>query len=106
MGATQTISSQDFDQNIVGGKGVAVVDFTATWCGPCQALAPALDQIAADYEGKALVVKVDVDKEPDLAARMNVMSVPTVMIFKDGQVVDSVQGNFPDRIKSKIDELL
>jgi len=106
MGDTRIINAEQFEKEVLGGDLPAVVDFTATWCGPCQALAPAIDELAREYDGRALVAKVDVDKEPDLAARYGVMSVPTVLFFKGGEKVDQVMGNFPDKIKKSLEALL
>ena len=65
---------------------VVLVDFFATWCGPCKMIAPMIEQVAEEFEGKAVVAKIDVDEEPDLAAQLGIESIPTVIVFKDGQV--------------------
>ncbi len=106
MGAAKTITADVFKTDVLGGAGPAVVDFGAAWCGPCQALAPAIDRMAAEYAGRVLIGKVDVDAEGDLAAEFDVVSVPTVLFFKGGKKVDQVMGNFPDKIRERIESLL
>lgn len=76
-------------------QGVTLVDFWANWCGPCKMLAPTIDQLADSYDGKAVIAKVDVDAEPNLARRFGVMSIPTVIIMKDGTEVDRKVGLLP-----------
>ena len=79
-----------FDQAIA--QGVTLVDFWADWCGPCKMLAPVINELGKQYEGKATIAKVDVDTEPALASRFCVMSIPTVIIFKDGEEIDRKVG--------------
>lgn len=76
-------------------QGVVLVDFWATWCGPCRMVAPAVEKIAAQYEGRALVGKVDVDAEPALAQRFGIMSIPTLVVLKDGREVARTVGVQP-----------
>ena len=88
-------------------QGVTLVDFWANWCGPCKMLAPTIDQLADTYEGKAIIAKVDVDSEPNLARRFGVMSIPTVIILKDGAEVDRKVGLLPaDAYTKALDALL
>lgn len=75
--------------------GVMLVDFWATWCGPCRMIAPAIEQLSAEYEGKAVVGKIDVDQCPDLAQQFGVMSIPTVVILKDGKEIARKVGAMP-----------
>lgn len=72
-----------------------VADFSATWCGPCKKLSPIIDEVAAEYEGKANIVKIDVDESDDLAIEFGIRSVPTVLFIKGGQVVDKFVGALP-----------
>lgn len=83
----------NFDQQI--NEGVKLVDFWATWCGPCKMIAPVLEDLAADYDGKADILKLDVDQNQATAAKFEVMSIPTLIVFKDGQPVDKVVGFQP-----------
>ena len=85
-----TLTDSNFDETIK--SGVVLVDFWATWCGPCKMLAPTIEELAEDYEGRAAVCKVDVDENPSLAMRFKVMSIPTVFIFKDGEPVKKIIG--------------
>ena len=87
-------NSESFDKALSEGK-LMMVDFWAAWCGPCRMLAPMVDDLAAQYEGKAVVGKVNVDEEQELAIRYGVMSIPTVIFFKDGKEIDRKVGVMP-----------
>ena len=102
----KTLTTADFDKLIAQSATPVVIDFGATWCGPCQALSPHIEKMAAEFAGKAVIAKVDVDDEPDLAGRFGVMSVPTVLFFKGGKKVDTVMGNQPEAIRTKIKALI
>lgn len=87
-------SKEGFEKAKAQG-GVMLVDFWATWCGPCKMIAPVIEQLAQQYEGKVIVGKVDVDQEPELAREYGVMSIPNVVVFKDGKEVDRKVGVMP-----------
>lgn len=87
------VKDSNFDEQIQ--SGVKLVDFWATWCGPCKMIAPVLEDLAVDYEGKADILKSDVDQNQATAAKFEVMSIPTLIVFKDGQPVDKVVGFQP-----------
>ena len=95
MSKTIHVTDGDFEQQVEQHDGLAVVDFWATWCGPCRMIAPVLDQLAAEYEGKVKVTKLDVDSNIKTATRFNVRSIPTILFFKDGKLVDQVVGAVP-----------
>ncbi|WMZ83106.1 thioredoxin [Staphylococcus pseudintermedius] len=87
------VKDSNFDEQIQ--SGVKLVDFWATWCGPCKMIAPVLEDLAVDYEGKADILKLDADQNQATAAKFEVMSIPTLIVFKDGQPVDKVVGFQP-----------
>ena len=87
----QHFTSETFEKAVAGDQAV-LVDFWATWCGPCRMIAPVIEQVAAEYEGRAVVGKVDVDEESALAAKFGVMSIPTLIVLKGGKVVEQAVG--------------
>jgi len=92
--ALEHFSKDSFDAALEQG-GLMMVDFWAEWCGPCKMLGPVIDQIAGDYEGRAVIGKVNVDEEQELAMRYGVMSIPTVIFFKDGEEIKRQVGLMP-----------
>jgi thioredoxin 1 len=85
-GATHNVTDADFEKEVLQSSEPVVVDFFAEWCGPCKAMAPALEQVAAEMKGKIKVVKLDVDANPDTTQQYRIQAMPTLMIFKGGQV--------------------
>jgi thioredoxin 1 len=93
MGANTTeVNDNNFETEIENHKGVALVDFWATWCGPCRRIGPLIDELATEYQGKVKVAKIDVDDSPNTAMRFGIRSIPCLMLFKDGKTVDQYVG--------------
>ena len=98
------ISPADFTNEVVDSKSPVVVDFYATWCGPCRALSPMLDAMSASYTNKVKFVKVNLDEAPDLAKQYSVEAIPTLLFFKNGQVVDRTLGLMDESaLKARLD---
>lgn len=95
MSNSVAVTDANFEQEIEKHDGVAVVDFWAAWCGPCRMISPIVDQLATEYEGKVKVAKLDVDANIRTASRFNVRSIPMLLFFKNGQVVDQIIGAQP-----------
>ena len=101
------LSEGTFDAEVLRSSQPALVDFWAPWCGPCRAIAPVLEELAGEYKGKIKVAKVNVDDNKKLAGDHGVMSIPTMILFKNGKVVDKVIGLVPkDRLKALLDKAL
>ncbi len=94
-GSPITLSNSTFDEEISGSTEPVLVDFWAEWCGPCKMIAPILDEIASENEGKIKIAKLNVDEAPDVARRFEVMSIPTMIVFKDGQPARRLVGAKP-----------
>lgn len=90
-----TVTATDFDEKVLKSNVPVLVDFWAEWCGPCRAIAPSIEEIANDYAGRAKVYKIDVDRDTELASQYGVMSIPALLVFKGGKVVDQMVGAGP-----------
>lgn len=100
------VTDTDFD-TVVQGPGLVVVDFWAEWCVPCKAIAPVLEELAADYGGRLHVAKLNVDENRQTPARFGIRGIPTLLFFRDGARVDQLIGNLPKaQIRAKVEALL
>ncbi len=107
MSQVINVDDSNFESEVVKSDHPVLVDFSATWCGPCKKLEPVVEEIAGDYDGRLKVVKVDVDKAPNTAAKFAVLSVPTLLLFNAGQVRDQVTGLVPKRaIADRVDKVI
>ncbi|MDH4350588.1 MAG: thioredoxin [Gemmatimonadota bacterium] len=95
MSDIKRVTDATFQQDVLQADGLVLVDFWAPWCGPCRAVAPVLEQIAAQYEGRVTIAKVNVDENPQAPANYGVRSIPTIALFKGGEVIDGVLGAAP-----------
>ena len=89
------VTNASFEAEVLRSSEPVLVDFWATWCPPCRMIAPAVEELASEYAGKAKVAKLDVDENPEIAQRYGVQSIPTLLVFKDGQVVEQRVGALP-----------
>ena len=103
--STQHFTDLNFNKEVLESESPVLVDFWAAWCGPCKMIAPLIDELAKEYAGKMKIGKVDVDTNPKIATKYGVMSIPTIIFFKNGKVMNQLVGavNKPD-LKRKIEE--
>ena len=103
MGSPLSLTDDNFQSEVVESNIPVLVDFWATWCGPCRMIAPSIEQLAEEYDGRVKVCKVDVDNAPQTAQGFGIRSIPTLLIFKDGKIADQLVGAVP---KSAIEDKL
>jgi thioredoxin 1 len=107
MTAPRPVTDSDFEQEVLEAEMPVLVDFWAEWCAPCKMVAPVLDDLAEEYDGKIKFTKVDVDTNPQTAMKYGIRSIPTLLVFKDGSPVDQVVGAVPKAvIKKRLDSAL
>ena len=105
MSNVTAVTDANFEDEVEKHDGLAIVDFWATWCGPCRMIAPILEQLSSEYEGKVKVTKLDVDANIKTGSRFNVRSTPTLLFFKGGKVVDQIIGAVPKgHIETKLQQ--
>jgi thioredoxin 1 len=97
------MTDAQFESDVLKAEGPVLVDFWASWCGPCKAIAPVLDQLAEEFDGKVTIAKVNVDENPSTPGQYGVRGIPTMILFKDGNIVDQLVGAVP---KNQIETLL
>ena len=95
------LTDQNFEQEVLQSDKPVLVDFWAQWCGPCLAMAPTIDELSADYDGKALIGKLDVDNNPNVAQKYGIRNIPTLLVFKGGEVVDKQVGATSKNVLAK-----
>ncbi len=102
-----TLTDQNFQQEVIQNSEPVLVDFWATWCGPCQVMNPVIQDLANEYTGQVTVGKVNVDEQPQTAAQYGIQSIPTIKIFRNGKIVDQVIGAVPKNVLvDKLNEVL
>ena len=104
---TVEVNDSNFEEVVFKSDKLVIIDFWAEWCGPCRMVTPIIEEISEEYDGKVLVAKVDVDSNPGISSKLGIRNIPTVMFFKDGEMVDKQVGAVPkSNFVSKLESLL
>ena len=107
MGDVVAVGTDSWDDEVTNAKGLVMVDFWAVWCGPCQMVAPIVGELAEEYAGRLKVLKLNTDDNPEIATKFHVMSIPSLIFFRDGQQIDKLVGaQSKQKFKETIDRLL
>lgn len=107
MGNSVKVTSQTWEQEVLKSGAPVMVDFWAEWCGPCRMIAPTIEELAAEYNGKLKICKLNTDENPDVAGRYQIMGIPSLLFFKDGKLIDKIVGAASKKqFKDKIDVVL
>jgi len=101
------VKSSGWESEVIKAQGLVMVDFWAAWCAPCRIISPTVEELSKEYAGKMKFLKLNTDESPDIASKYNIMGIPTLMFFKDGNKIDAIVGAIPkQQLKAKIDSLL
>jgi thioredoxin 1 len=101
------VTSSNWDNEVLKAQGLVMIDFWAAWCGPCRMISPTVEELAKEYGGKIKVMKLNTDENPEIASRYKIMGIPTVIFFKDGNMLDQIVGVVQkQQLKAKIDSFL
>jgi thioredoxin 1 len=107
MGNTVDVTSKSWETEVLKHSGIVMVDFWASWCGPCKMIAPVIDELAGEYSGRLKVCKLNTDESPDISSQYQIMGIPSLLFFKEGKLVDKMVGAASkSQFKEKIEEII